>query len=136
MKIIKELGENRYEVELEAKDLAVTNLYARETEIIVMHDYVRFKESMSLTNPNGSLGPSIHSQVTIPISSMIKVVMDRLKNAPEIRPEQLENGRYSRLNEVIIDSNWTYFKPAGEEDFMKIKTEIYYKHIRPGLCQE
>lgn len=135
MKIIEKLGENIYKVEFDEKDIEARDLYAREGSVTIMHDYVRFKGSMSLKDEDGSVKDQFASEVTIPISSMINIVLPKLTSSQEFQPDKLDQEAYNRLDEVIIDGDNTYFKPAGEREFMCIKTKIYYKYIRPSMTE-
>lgn len=135
MRIIEKLGNNIYKVEFSKEDIEARNLYARENSVTIVHDYVRFKGSMSLKDKSGTLIDEIYSEVTIPISSMINVVLPKLTSSQEFQPEKLDRA-YNHLDEVIIDGDNTYFKPAGEKEFMCIKTSVYNKYIRPSMTHD
>ncbi len=89
MKILKNLGDNKYEVEIEPYE-KVKGL--RENQFGMVHDYVYFSGPFNLKNADNSQSNiNTHCSFQIPIRQFIKFILPKIQNHEYAQEKHLED---------------------------------------------
>lgn len=131
MKIVKEISDTRFEVELEPRD------YERKTiDLVIAHDYVQFGASMSLfTDHSSSMNLkskhryccnaiSIYNTVQIPIRAFVEVVLPILSDNEYCQSKHLvcRDGSANYISETPL----RYYKDGVEMIAIPDGSEYYH----------
>ena len=88
MTILKNLGDNKFEVEIDSKESSY-----RETNFAIAHDYVLFEGSFYPKNSDGSTNfdcvPT--AKIQIPIKAFVEIILPKLVASKYCQPEHLED---------------------------------------------
>lgn len=130
MKILENLGNNRYMIEIEQKE--------QLPSISIAHDYVRFYGQNYLTNPDNSVGPWFNTDVTIQIRTMQQVILPLLNQHEYMQQEHLGKRKDGSFGYTYFDEFYSYYKDGqemvavrliGEREFTHVTKEFYNKFI-------
>lgn len=109
MTILKNLGDNKYEVEIDPK-----NSDYRETAFGVVHDYVFFEGNIYHQNPDKSTNFDCVSQerIQIPIKAFIEIILPKLIEHKYCKPEHLKDRVYTE-DDTLWNSKYAENKFTG-----------------------
>ena len=143
MKIIKQISDTVFEVELEEYDNSDV------FEFSIQHDYIGFKGNNHLSTKNGTILRnntnyiSFQNYVQIPIRTFSQVIMDQLKEHSFLQPEHLitkdNEPKYSYYNKIVryYDACRKCYMIAiclkGESEFNCVTEQFYNRFIKPNL---
>jgi hypothetical protein len=110
IKILKELGNNKYEVEIpkESKPLGF-----QEVGFQMVHDYVEFHDWIYLTNEIGTTSDvKFWTRITIPIRDFVKFILPKINSHPYSQEEHLKD-RIHTEDDKYWNSEWQKKKLTG-----------------------
>lgn len=103
IKILKNLGDNKYEVEIPKVDKP---LGFQEIGFAIVHDYAEFKDWTYLLNSDGSTSDvKFWTRITIPIRDFVKFILPRINSHPYTQEEHLKD-RIHTENDIYWNSEW------------------------------
>jgi hypothetical protein len=103
IKILKELGDNKYEVEITP---AEKPLGFQEVGFAMVHDYVEFTDWTHLQNLNGSTSNvKFWTRMTIPIRDFVKFILPKINSHPYSQEEHLKD-RIHTEDDIYWNSEW------------------------------
>lgn len=143
MKIIKQISDKVFEVELDESD------NKSEYSFTIQHDFVGFKGYQSLCTKDRSVLSnncnciSVSSYVQVPIRMFSQAIMNMLSENDYLKPDHLvtkEGGsKYNYYNQSLryYDTDKKCYMIAiclqGETEFNHVTLEFYNKFVRPNL---